>query len=503
MRYGIPFQVVEKSIEYFGSVAAAGGNPVLVMADDGEKFGLWPETYKHVYEDHWLENFLCALEHNSEWIETTTFGEYLDRFPPVDRVYLPTASYFEMSEWTLPAAAQEEFESVVKQFEHQPRVARFLKGGFWRNFLTKYPESNTIHKRMLEISNRIEKARADGVDQSKLTLACDALYAGQCNCAYWHGVFGGLYLPHLRTALYRELIAAGVALDVVVKKKAGFRTADINCDGIDEIIYESKTQNLYFAPAAGGTLYEWDILGAKINLLNVLTRRPEAYHQRLREFLAHPPRDEQGIKTIHDIVKVKEQNLDQYLRYDWHRRVSLTDHFIHPSTKREDFKRVQYGEQGDFVLGSYDARCTASSVVLSRTGTVWEHDRPCRIHLEKTVTPRNDGMKIAYVLENLDDKEVALVFAPEYCYAFSFGTDQDDALLNQQVAWTRRDDHFKVRVDMGWSEPADMWVFPLETVSLSESGFERTYQGTVAAIIFRLVLPAHARHTLAVEVSVK
>ena len=31
---------------------------------------------------------------------------------------------------------------------------------------------------------------------------------------------------------------------------------------------------------------------------------------------------------------------------------------------------------------------------------------------------------------------------------------------------------------MRLSEPADWWQFPIETVSLSEAGFERTYQGT-------------------------
>ena len=34
----------------------------------------------------------------------------------------------------------------------------------------------------------------------------------------------------------------------------------------------------------------------------------------------------------------------------------------------------------------------------------------------------------------------------------------------------------------------DLWEFPLETVSLSEEGFERTYQGTV--------LLAHAKISL-------
>ena len=40
-----------------------------------------------------------------------------------------------------------------------------------------------------------------------------ALYRGQCNCPYWHGAFGGIYLPHLRNAIYNQLIACDNLLD--------------------------------------------------------------------------------------------------------------------------------------------------------------------------------------------------------------------------------------------------------------------------------------------------
>ncbi len=34
---------------------------VVVFGDDGEKFGTWPETKKHVYDDGWLARFFDAL----------------------------------------------------------------------------------------------------------------------------------------------------------------------------------------------------------------------------------------------------------------------------------------------------------------------------------------------------------------------------------------------------------------------------------------------------------
>ena len=39
-------------------------NAVVVFGDDGEKFGTWPETKKHVYDDGWLVRFFDALAHN-------------------------------------------------------------------------------------------------------------------------------------------------------------------------------------------------------------------------------------------------------------------------------------------------------------------------------------------------------------------------------------------------------------------------------------------------------
>ena len=47
------------------------------------------------------------------------------------------------------------------------------------------------------------------------------LYRGQCNCGYWHGAFGGIYLPHLRNAVYQHLIAADNLLDRAVGPPEG------------------------------------------------------------------------------------------------------------------------------------------------------------------------------------------------------------------------------------------------------------------------------------------
>ena len=38
--------------------------------------------------------------------------------------------------------------------------------------------------------------------------ALDHLYQGQSNDCYWHGLFGGIYISHMRLATHEHLIAA-------------------------------------------------------------------------------------------------------------------------------------------------------------------------------------------------------------------------------------------------------------------------------------------------------
>ena len=59
MRYLIPFHEPHEAIEYLRSVAQEPGEErkIVVLADDGEKFGLWTGTYDLVYQRQWLRRF--------------------------------------------------------------------------------------------------------------------------------------------------------------------------------------------------------------------------------------------------------------------------------------------------------------------------------------------------------------------------------------------------------------------------------------------------------------
>ncbi len=209
LRYAIPFQEPERTLEFLHRALDEHGPTCATYGDDSEKFGLWPGTHEWVFKKGWLARFIEAVLAAGDWLATGTPGEFLARNPPAGRVYLPTASYEEMLVWALPAATAEGFERLVKRLKAEGRYEEmrpFLRGGLWDNFLVKYRESNLMHKRMLAISRTLREGPAPAE-------ARDHLLQAQCNCAYWHGLFGGLYLGHLRHAIHQHLIAAEELLD--------------------------------------------------------------------------------------------------------------------------------------------------------------------------------------------------------------------------------------------------------------------------------------------------
>ncbi|MEK6249058.1 MAG: DUF1925 domain-containing protein, partial [Planctomycetales bacterium] len=219
LRYKIPFQNPEETISYLGRISEKHSNPYVVFGDDGEKFGTWPETKQHVYGNGWLRHFFDLLTANRDWIDTTTPSAAMLQVEPLGRFFLPESSYREMTEWALPAQQQIDYakarhllqdgDSAVEKTPWQ-RVAPVVRGGFRRNLKVRYPESNEMYARMMQVSKRLAEvsAQTDSMIDSRLDQARTELYRAQCNCSYWHGAFGGIYLPHLRNAIYKHLIEA-------------------------------------------------------------------------------------------------------------------------------------------------------------------------------------------------------------------------------------------------------------------------------------------------------
>ncbi len=512
LRYTIPFQHPDETIKHLQKMASEDGQTIIVFADDGEKFGVWPDTFRHVYENGWLEQFFQTIEQNLDWIEMIHFDEAIQQVLPKDNIYLPTASYAEMMQWSLFPKTYHRFETFEHLLEEQGLLDQygiFVRGGFWRNFMVKYPEVNVMHKKMLRISRKLwEAAEQNGDD---IGTALDHLWAGQCNCPYWHGVFGGLYLGHLRHAIYYNLIMAENAWETMAKPDLPvIEITDFDMDGRKEALVETAFQNAYFRLQEGGVMFEYDVKQAGKNLLDTMSRREEGYHKDLQhaKVVGEQPEEPQETASIHDLVLAKEPNLQDHLNYDWYQKKSFIDHIFAEDARLEDFAAARYEERGDFVNRPYELKKKERLndrviLTLSREGAVWTEGRQRALHIEKELTIFNDTglIEARYRLRNPQDEALQLVFGVEFNFGLQAGHSDDRyyyledgplenayldsrGILSNQSLIGLRDEYMRLDIQLQADQDATVWRTPVETISLSEAGFERGYQSSTVVFVW-------------------
>lgn len=481
LRYAIPFRDPEWTVNYLRSFPEGS---VLVYADDGEKFGLWPETRKHCYEDGWLERFFTALDDAPD-IRLRTLSEAIRERPPEDRVYLPTCSYREMGEWSYPSRCQKEFEAWQEELRASGRfeeVNHFLTGGSWRNFRVKYPEVHQMYARMTSVSKRIAAATP-----ARREAARRDLYKAQCNCGWWHGIFGGLYLPHLRSVIHRHLLSAEEA--VRGDSLLGWHRGDFDLDGWEDLEVYNREYRLWLVPERGARMVECDLRRSRLNLTAGLSRRYEVSHDR-----PSPEEDPEGeAKSIHDAVNQQNAIDPTDLEYDRYTHASLVDHFFSYDISPGDVLSGKM-ERGDFVGGRYEYSCRNEGgqvvVTFSRRGDVGGQE----VLLEKVVVLERGSslFTVQHRIRNRSREPLHRIFASEYLFAVvakggvlhhgngkSVGNPGEAGTYKTQFPLWVRDPTQGVEIGLHASGPTGYWVLPLHTVSLSETGLQKTHQGTV------------------------
>lgn len=466
LRYMIPFRLPQEAIDYFRSKAAGREGLIFVYGDDGEKFGEWPGTHKWVFEELWLENFFKALLENRDWIETIKLSDYLNNNQPSGRLKINPGSYEEMMEWS---------------------------GGSWLNFLSKYPETNQMHKKMLYVSGKINglEKKCKGDAAKKLQEAKRELYKGQCNCGYWHGVFGGLYLYHLRSAVYQHLIAAEKITDGILHPEGApwldIKQMDFDTDGKKEVIIEDRDLFVCLDPDEGAVIKELDYKPLSFNLLNTLSRKKEAYHHKILEALHKE--GSAKVATIHEDYKTVNAGVTEHLVYDKFPRYSLRNYFVRGGLRLSDFMNSNYEELGDFARGAYAVAKKDRAVILKRRSEVLSS----KIELSKRIEVRSGAeIEVCYALKKTGDLDMDALFGLElnltmpYLNADRYHYVSDDnacaGIKASGAAYAParfgiKDFQEGFSVSLLFSQkPLDVWYFPVETVSQSEKAYELNYQ---------------------------
>lgn len=533
LRYLIPFRLPHETIDYLREIATEDGCNAAIMADDGEKLGVWPGTHKWVFEEKWLENFFSMLEKEKGWIITRTFSDYSENFEAKGRIYIPTASYFEMMEWSLLTEAGKKFEAVTDDLKATGRFEKyqqFVKGGFWRNFFVKYPESNNMHKKMLMVSEKVRLAK--NKTDVPMEAIFDELWQGQCNCSYWHGVFGGLYLNYLRHAVYTHLINAESMADEILHENKQWLNVDVkdfDKDGNDEILVSTKYLNLYFSPKDGGSLFELDYKPKSFNLINTLARREEAYHKHIVATENHQlvlDNGSQGAASIHEGLRVKEMGLKNFLNYDWYKRVCFTEHFLAEDTDIDKYRSCKYQELGDFVNMPYEYSEMIGKneikIKFTREGNIFKDGNSFPIRITKTFTvhPLSADFEVDWTIANLSDHPLDLWLGIEYNMSLLAGNDPDryyviggkkpDNCVLNSIGQSHDiyefgliDKWSSIGIIVDGSKRIDLWRFPVETVSQSEGGYERTYQSSALLSHMKLSIPVGGEHLYSIKFTIK
>lgn len=453
LRYTFPTRPIDEVLATLRAMAADGAE-VLVYAEDGERYGNWPGTYDYLYgEEAYLDRLFTALEQAPEFCFTLP-GEFVRQTPPRGRAYLPPTSYAEMLEWS---------------------------GGFWRNFLARYRESNLMQAKMYQVSRWVAQAEDAG---HEVRDAQRDLYAAQCNCPYWYGAFGGLYLPHLRRAVYEHLLRAERRVAPLLSPEArpACEVVDHDSDGHAEVIIRSGALSMALAPWQGGGLFALEHLDVPHNCLATMARYP--------------------LRQTTDM-----SGLDAGVSVDWHPRFAFLDHFLSMDTTLEGMRDAHGEEQGDFVTGAYTIMAAAGAeVTLHRSGHCWDGPEFTPLEITKHFRVADDGIHVRYALLNPSPTVRTVRFAPEINLCLSAGDAPGRSLVvdaalaetSSLLESTRavdavrgacyRDTWLGVEMTLQWSQPTATWFYPVVTPMRSLGGVEWVYQSTVTLPIWEATL---------------
>jgi alpha-amylase/alpha-mannosidase (GH57 family) len=467
LRYRIPFAPAVETVAYIEQMGSAG-----VYFDDIEKFGIWPETYQWVYEKGWLTQFIEGVL-ASPRIRTLHFDRFRETARTRGVIYLPTTSYIEMNEWTLPADRAHAYASMVRQEKAHGRYERdkaFVRGGIWRNFLSRYSEANWMHKRMLGLSARFD-ALGEAARSPRMR---ELLYQAQANDAYWHGLFGGIYLPHLRRAVFNSMIGLEALLDRAAPR-APLERRDIDLDGTDELALHNGIVQAIVRCDRDAAVVEFDSYSLSHNFADSLMRREEHYYAKMN-LGHHAQAQDGGIASAHDRVSFKHAIAQADIVPDARPRALFLDHWL--SLDGEAALTPHYAPSadapGDEPAARFQARLPGGTV--SKQISIADNRLTVRYRLDLTSDGRFDT-QLNLAMPACDG------FLGRYLYEGSIPGGFGQPLRLESASTLSLEDGVLGGVlELLTSAPATLVAQPHFTVSQSEDGFEKIMQAVTITL---------------------
>ena len=483
LRYTMPFREPNVTIKFLERLKEEKNVKTVTFGDDGEKFGLWPYTYDLVYKKGWLDKFFTKLE-ESENIKTLTFTEALKKTKSKGEVEIPHSSYAEMVQWS---------------------------GGNFDNFFKKYPESDFMRRRMLNISKKIEELQGTQNYDSSLEKAKEELYKSQSNCAYWHGVFGGVYTSYLRTGLYSHIIKAGDSLKKS-DKDIEAKTINLSDNKEDLIVAKNKFLNIFIDPSYAGSICEIDYKPLSYNLVNTISRRYEPYHEILKkssrptiESLKKKIDEEEDV-NLYEALGVRERNLEKFLDYDPYRKFSFLCHVMDWKTTFNDFVKSRHVKE-ESLLGPFKHKIENGgdklTINLEKDGEIKIKGYSYNIRLNKCIILESGSEIVAkFELENMSSKPLKFILGTE----FNWSINDKDFMKDLKERGVREialaDEYCGIKINHSFGEPVDLWSFPVYTLNETECGLGKNFQELSLLFHKRVSLKSKGRTSFSAKVRI-
>jgi len=497
LRYLIPFRpidTVRAHLETAGASLDAGSDegPVLTYGDDAEKFGLWPETHAWVYGERWLEQFMTLLEEPDGPARGVQPADVLASNPKARKVYVPNASYTEMLEWALPAASVAAYgraRDAASERAGREAARAFVRGSLWDMFLARYPEADQLHKHVLWSSRRARALETSVADRAP---ALTAALRAECNCAYWHGLFGGIYYSHLRHGLYHSLLEA----DALLAKRPAPAALRIDLDGDleDEVVLRGGRLQAFLRPSDAGTLVELDDLESRFNVTNVLSRFRESYHEGAD--LTHGGEGEGAVASPHEQkVGIAPSDLEG-CAFDILPLRSLRDFTAAAPPSPEALARFEgmtllsgRPQSWEMTGRGFRLHIDQDEVAFEREVSI-DEEAGLRVRWDVRRAPAGGvfGTLLALTLLTPKEADRRRVIAP----AAGGGKPIEDApgeavSVADAARLVLEDRVFGFALDVRADPPlAQLVASPIETLQRAEVRYEKAYQGTLFALCWRL-----------------
>ncbi len=432
LRYAAPTEDPEILVDSLRHLHDHNPEAVAVLADDGEKFGLWPGSHRRVYgPDGWLDRFFTAVT-EAGWITSTTFGTHLENHPAMTRTSLPPGSYQEMTNWS---------------------------DGRWEHFLDRYEEADVLYRKMLMASAR---ASRDKTPPEALT----EVLRGQGNDPYWHGAFGGLYLPHLRAEAHRRLLASRLAVDDAGRSGRSWtklERLDWDLDGRDELHIELPDQS-WVLDLDDGALAYYDDKPSQWMVPDVVAAHVEDYH-------------------------------DERIAGRVHRWMTTRTLPVEASAGRLASGGPDVVEPAPFVLDEIEAAKGAVVVASSSHGG----------RVRRALRAEDRKFDLSFELDDLPDCRIGVEFPVAVWQGAALlrvdggpwqHVDMPMALAGHRFRFRHEGRSAEILLDL--RQPGELFVLPLTTENRMEAGREELQQGVL--LWPHWVRPHSGRYRMTVEV---